>query len=418
MLHARLFPLRPPPSLIALSRSLRRCRTLRNESLQTRNFTVLALESSADDTCAAVVTSDRQILSNVVVNQQSSLEQYGGIHPYVALHAHQRRMPGVVQRALSEAGLTMDEIDGIAFTRGPGIPGCLSVGGNAARTLAAALSKPLVGVHHMQAHALTPFLTSAPSSCPSYPFLTLLVSGGHTLLLLATAPTAFRILATTADEAIGNAFDKVAKLLQIPYAGTAAGAALERFCATGSGSVSRPHAAVGEGEGEQERDVDEIPMPRTMRGRLAFSYTSLHSAVERFVHAHQLEGALDERTKLALARSFQKAAVGQLEEKLVLGMRKCAQEGITVRSLVVSGGVASNAYLRERLRTCLDQERPDEEVSLVFPPPSLCTDNAAMIAWASMHRFMAGDTDDYMIETRSRWSLEDLEREEAGPSRA
>ncbi|KAM5535095.1 hypothetical protein V8D89_011181 [Ganoderma adspersum] len=267
----------------------------------------------------------------------------------------------------------------------------------------------------LQAHALTPFLTSPPSSCPSYPFLTLLVSGGHTLLLLATAPTAFRILATTADEAIGNAFDKVAKLLQIPYAGTAAGAALERFCATGSGSVSRPHAAVGEGEGEQERDVDEIPMPRTMRGRLAFSYTSLHSAVERFVHAHR--GDLDERTKLALARSFQKAAVGQLEEKLVLGMRKCAQEGITVRSLVVSGGVASNAYLRERLRACLDQECPDEEISLVFPPPSLCTDNAAMIAWASIDRFMAGDTDDYMIETRSRWSLEDLEREEAGPSR-
>ncbi|KAM5530090.1 hypothetical protein V8D89_016242 [Ganoderma adspersum] len=413
MLHARLFPLRPPPSLIALSRSLRRCRTLRNESLQTRNFTVLALESSADDTCAAVVTSDRQILSNVVVNQQSSLEQYGGIHPYVALHAHQRRMPGVVQRALSEAGLTMNEIDGIAFTRGPGIPGCLSVCGNAARTLAAALNKPLVGVHHMQAHALTPFLTSLPSSCPSYPFLTLLVSGGHTLLLLATAPTAFRILATTADEAIGNAFDKVAKLLQIPYAGTAAGAALERFCASGpSGSSS-----VG-GEGEKDIDVGGImiPMPRTMRGRLAFSYTSLHSAVERFVHAHQLEGALDERTKLALARSFQKAAVGQLEEKVVLGMRKCAQEGIAVRSLVVSGGVASNAYLRERLRACLDQECPDEEVSLVFPPPSLCTDNAAMIAWASMHRFMAGDTDDYMIETRSRWSLEDLEREEAGPS--
>ncbi|KAM5530122.1 hypothetical protein V8D89_016200, partial [Ganoderma adspersum] len=304
MLHARLFPLRPPPSLIALSRSLRRCRTLRNESLQTRNFTVLALESSADDTCAAVVTSDRQILSNVVVNQQSSLEQYGGIHPYVALHAHQRRMASVVQRALSEAGLTMNEIDGIAFTRGPGIPGCLSVCGNAARTLAAALNKPLVGVHHMQAHALTPFLTSAPSSCPSYPFLTLLVSGGHTLLLLATAPTAFRILATTADEAIGNAFDKVAKLLQIPYAGTAAGAALERFCASDlSGSSS-----VG-GEGEKDVGRITIPMPRTMRGRLAFSYTSLHSAVERFVHAHR--GDLDERTKLALARSFQKAAVGQ-----------------------------------------------------------------------------------------------------------
>ena len=233
-----------------------------------------------------------------------------------------------------------------------------------------------------QAHALTPFLTSPPSSCPSYPFLTLLVSGGHTLLLLAISPTAFRILATTADEAIGNAFDKVAKLLQIPYEGTAAGAALERFC-----------AIAGEGE-----VVDEIPMPRTMRGRLAFSYTSLHSAVERFVHARQ--GELDERTKLVLARSFQKAAVGQLEEKVVLAMRKCAQEGIAVQSLVVSGGVASNAYLRERyvgvwggtagrlmvlcrLRACLDQECPDEEISLVFPPPSLCTGESRVVAYVA-----------------------------------
>ena len=249
------------------------------------------------------------------------------------------------------------------------------------------------------------------------------------------------------DEAIGNAFDKVAKLLQIPYEGKAAGAALERFCAGDGSGVER-----GEGGENEEGEGGEIEMPRTMRGRFAFSYTSLHSAVERYVHAHAKEGELDERTKLALARSFQRAAVGQLEEKVVLGMRKCAQEGIEVRSLVVSGGVASNKYLRERcvvaqtarlerlmdlrrLQACLDQESPDEETLLVFPPPSLCTgrpyqhslfeggaltfrctDNAAMIAWASMHRFLAGDTDDYTIETRPRWSLEDLEREEAGPS--
>ncbi|TBU38495.1 peptidase M22 glycoprotease [Dichomitus squalens] len=362
-----------------------------------RRFTVLALESSADDTCAAVVTEDREILSNIVVNQQASLEQYGGIHPYVALHAHQRNMPVVVQRALRDAGLTVNEIDGVAFTRGPGIAGCLSVCGNAARTLAAALSKPLVGVHHMQAHALTPFLTSPPDQLPQYPFLTLLVSGGHTLLLLATSPTSFRILAATLDEAVGNAYDKVAKLLRIPYEGKAAGAAIERLCAS-------------EGEGA------EIPMPRPIRGRLAFSYTGLHSAVERFLHARK--GEVDERTKVGIARSFQKAAVGQLEDKLVLGMRQCAKEGLRVRCLVVSGGVASNQYLRDRLRACLDRESPDKHVSLAFPPPSLCTDNAAMIAWASMHRFLAGETDEYSLESRPVWSLEDLEREEAGPSRS
>ncbi|KAI0644366.1 peptidase M22 glycoprotease [Trametes meyenii] len=388
MQHARLLPFR-------LSRPSSVARVLRY-GFARRHFTVLALESSADDTCAAVVTSDRQILSNVVVNQQAFLEEYGGIHPFVALHAHQRNMPGAVQRALREANLTVNEIDGIAFTRGPGIPGCLSVCGNAARSLAAALNKPLVGVHHMQAHALTPLLTSPPADRPEFPFLTILVSGGHTLLLLATSPTAFRILATTLDESIGNAFDKVARMLGVPFGGTAPGAALERFCA-GENS---------EGNGEEE-EVPEIRMPRPMPGRLAFSYTGLHSTVERFLDARR--GTLDTRTRLGLARSFQRAAVAQLEEKLVLGMRLCTKEGVRVRSLVVSGGVASNRYLRARLQACLDAESPEEPVGLVFPPPSLCTDNAVMIAWAAMDRFLAGDTDEYAIESRPKWSLEGLE---------
>ncbi|CDO76685.1 hypothetical protein BN946_scf184677.g5 [Trametes cinnabarina] len=173
-----------------------------------RAFTVLALESSADDSCAAVVTSNRNILSNVVVSQQAFVEQYGGIHPFIALHAHQRNMASSSPNVLSSAPELTPHVDGIAFTRGPGIPGCLSVCGNAARTLAAALNKPLVGVHHMQAHALTPLLTSPPSELPQFPFLTLLVSGGHTLLLLASSRTSFRILATTLDESIGNAYDK------------------------------------------------------------------------------------------------------------------------------------------------------------------------------------------------------------------
>ncbi|OJT11124.1 tRNA N6-adenosine threonylcarbamoyltransferase [Trametes pubescens] len=293
--------------------------------------------------------------------------------------------------------MSVNEVDGIAFTLGPGIPGCLSVCGNAARSLAAALNKPLVGVHHMQAHALTPLLTSPPAERPQFPFLTLLVSGGHTLLLLASSRTSFRILATSLDESIGNAYDKVARLLAVPFAGTAAGAALERYCAS----------ALGAGD---DADVPEVRMPRPMRGRLAFSYTGLHSTVERFLDTRR--GALDERARLGLARSFQKAAVAQLEEKLVLGMRLCRRQDVRVRALVVSGGVASNQYLRERLRVCLDTESPDERIPLDFPPPSLCTDNAVMIAWASMERFLSGDTDDYSIESRPKWSLEELE----GPS--
>ncbi|KAL1945590.1 hypothetical protein VTO73DRAFT_1592 [Trametes versicolor] len=191
-----------------LSPPLRRSLAVAFRPVHARAFTVLALESSADDTCAAVVTSDRKVLSNVVISQQAFLEEYGGIHPFIALHAHQRNMPGAVQRALREADMSVNDVDGIAFTLGPGIPGCLSVCGNAARSLAAALNKPLVGVHHMQAHALT------PSSRPQFPFLTILVSGGHTLLLLASSPKSFRILATSLDESIGSAYDKVARPLR------------------------------------------------------------------------------------------------------------------------------------------------------------------------------------------------------------
>ncbi|KAF9813707.1 hypothetical protein IEO21_05423 [Rhodonia placenta] len=367
-------------------------------------FTVLAIESSADDTCAAVVTSDRQILSNVVVRQDSFHESYGGIHPYIAIEAHQQNMPGAVQKALQVAGMSATDVDGIAFTRGPGIGGCLSVGSNAAKTLAAALNKPLVGVHHMQAHALTPFLTTPANSLPTYPFLTLLVSGGHTLLLLATSPRAFRVLATTLDESIGRAFDKVSRMLALPWSAHGPGAALEQFCRDGpAGGMGAPGGEeIGSGE---PAEAPHIPLP--MRGRLAFSYTGLHSSVERFLHARG--GVVDARTKHAIATTFQKNAVGQLEEKLALGLQLCRRKGIQIRHVVVSGGVASNSYLRERLRICLDEASPDEHIALIFPPPSLCTDNAVMIAWASMHRFLAGDTDDYTVELRRKWSIEELD---------
>ena len=181
----------------------------------------------------------------------------------------------------------------------------------------------------------SPLLTSPPSEFPQFLFLTILVSGSHTLLLLASSLTSFRILATTLDESIGNAYDKVPRLLNIPFDGRSAGAALERYCAS---PLSAGEVADG--------DMPEIKMPRLMPGRLAFAYTGLHSTIEQFLHARG--GTVDERTRLDLARSFQRAAVGQLEAKLVLGIRQCAAQGVQVKSLVVSRGVASNMYLRER----------------------------------------------------------------------
>jgi N6-L-threonylcarbamoyladenine synthase len=228
------------------------------------------------------------------------------------------------------------------------MPGCLGVGSTAAKTLAAALQKPLVGVHHMvrsspsfrlcktftfnpkQAHALTPVFTSTPNP-PRFPFLTLLVSGGHTLLLLATSITQFRILATTRDESIGRVFDKVARILAIPWSAKGPGASLEEFVAA-----------------SPIRDDLVRPMPQTMPGILSFSFSGLHSVVDRFVTARGGADALDLATKRALASAFQSAAVKQLEDKVALALGWCRKREVGVQHLVVSGGVASNMFLRDR----------------------------------------------------------------------
>jgi len=292
--------------------------------------------------------------------------------------------------------MNVADVDGIAYTRGPGMGGCLGVGSNAAKTLAAALNKPLVGVHHMQAHALTPFLTAPKADIPQFPFLTLLISGGHTLLLLALSLKSFRILATTVDESVGRTFDKVSRLLEIPWSGIGPGAALEQFCATDHPGIKLP-------------EIDPpLPIPHSMHGQLGFSFSGLHSAVERYISARDGAQNLDLPTKLSLARAFQTTAASQLEDKLCLGLKWCERQNVQVRHVVVGGGVASNAFLQGRLKECLHQASPDLPISLLFPPPALCTDNAAMIAWASMHRFVAGDYDDYSIKLRSKWSIEEL----------
>ncbi|KAJ6607764.1 Gcp-like domain-containing protein, partial [Mycena sp. CBHHK59/15] len=371
-----------------------------------RTFLVLALESSADDTCAAVVSHSRQILSNVVVKQHDLHEEAGGIQPLVAMQAHMRNMPGAVRKALIDANVQVADIDGIAFTRGPGLAGCLTVACNAAKTLAAVHNKPLVGVHHMQAHTLTALLTSSPP--PQFPFLTLLVSGGHTMIVLATSLSNFGILASTLDKSVGGAIDRVATLLQIKWTDMGPGPALENFCAE-----------------ELEDNGPEYALPIAMRGQLALSFSGLHSAVDRCV---TLAGGLENVNRRALARAFQTAAFAQLEEKLLLALKWCANNNHSIHHVVVSGGVASNMFLRERqvsvvqdliccthifvcrLKICLSKF---DSMDLIFPPPALCTDNAVMIAWASMHRFLAQDHDDYTISPRSKWSIEELQDSKA-----
>ncbi|KAI0082037.1 peptidase M22 glycoprotease [Panus rudis PR-1116 ss-1] len=366
-------------------------------TLQQKHIKILGLESSADDTCAAVVTSQREILSNIVMRQDAELRQFGGIHPYVAIQSHQRNMPFAIRKALSEANLSINEIDGIAFTRGPGMPGCLAVAATAARSLSATLDKPLVGINHMQAHALTPFLTQPEAELPRYPFLTLLLTGGHTLLLLASSPSDYRVLAESLDSNIGFAFDRTSRALNLPPHPKGAGAALEAYCEESVSDADQP--------------IVEPSFTTPLRNELAFSYGGLLSQVLEFLKS-QRPTAINENMKLAVARAFQTTAVKHVEEKLKMALNDCRKKGLDIRDVVVSGGVASNMFLRKRLRTCLDEVNPNEQIRLTFPPVSLCTDNAAMIAWASMQRFLNGDHDDLGVGIRPTWTLENLNRPE------
>ncbi|KZV95137.1 peptidase M22, glycoprotease [Exidia glandulosa HHB12029] len=384
-------------------------------STHRRSFTVLAFESSADDSCAAIVDHDRNILANVVIKQDKLNESFGGIHPYVAIDQHQANLPIALRRALDNAKMRVQDVDGIAFTRGPGMGGCLSVSMNAAKGLAAALDKPIVGVHHMQAHALTPFLTLPAEQVPKFPFLTLLVSGGHTMILLARSRTKFLTLATTLDESVGTALDKGARALGLPPSG----AALEQFAV------------------QPTSDPEPLGLPPVPH-QLAFSYCGPRSLLDKRVHALDMkyggrdqswtplpnfpgaavlsEGAplpkevapISEEHRRALrelAWVFQSACFAQIEEKVRLALKLCNP----VTGLVVSGGVASNMLLRERLQAALQEDGGG--IPLLCPPPHLCTDNAAMIAWASMHRFLAGHHDRFDLKLAPKWALETLEDE-------
>ncbi|KAJ1032354.1 hypothetical protein NDA18_001840 [Ustilago nuda] len=361
---------------------------------------VLGIETSCDDSCASVVSSDRSVLSSVVTKQDHS--STGGIHPLSAASGHHSNLPSTISSALSQANVGHADIDAIAVTQGPGMTSSLGVGLSAAKTLSAVLNKPLIYVHHMQAHALTPLLTEKEP--PKFPFLVLLVSGGHTMLVLARGVSAFSILITTKDDSIGNAFDKVARDLGIPWT-SASGAALEELA-----------------EKSDKKAVDVVfPVPCT--GQAYFSYSGLKAAAQR--HIESSGGAdMADTDKSEIAAAFQRAASAQLEDKLSMVFKPSYQikdshlrphsridwlKGLRVdniKTLVCSGGVASNHFLRSRLREHLDS-LARQDVELQFPPLSLCTDNAAMIAWVG-HLIYDQRTTDYSRLARPKWSMEDI----------
>jgi N6-L-threonylcarbamoyladenine synthase len=328
---------------------------------------ILGLESSCDDSAAALVTSDRRILAQAVVGQTQAHQPYGGVVPEIAARAHVEILPQLIERVLGEAKLKIGDVDAIAATAGPGLIGGVMVALLAGKGLALAARKPLVAVNHLEGHALSPRLVDPDLG---FPYLLLLVSGGHCQLLEVRGIGDYGRLATTIDDAAGEGFDKAAKLLGLGYPG---GPAVE---------------ALAEGG-----DANAVPLPRPLvgSGEPHFSFAGLKSAVQRAV-------ASNEFRREDIAASFQQAVVDCLVDRTRLALGKTAAP-----ALVVAGGVAAN----QAIRSALAELARAQGRRFSVPPAWLCTDNAAMIAWAGAERFAAGLTDGLDAPARARWPLDE-----------
>jgi len=328
---------------------------------------ILGLESSCDDSAVALVTADRSILAQAVVGQNSAHQPYGGVVPEIAARAHVEILPSLIRQVLDDAKLSIEDVDAIAATAGPGLIGGVMVALLAGKGLALAAGKPLLAVNHLEGHALSPRLADPDLE---FPYLLLLVSGGHCQLLEVSGVGAYRRLATTIDDAAGEAFDKAAKLLGLPYPG---GPAIEQLARDGDpGAVPLPRPLVGSGEPH-------------------FSFAGLKSAVQRAVVSGDFSPA-------DIAASFQQAVVDCLVDRTRLAL-----ETSDARTLVVAGGVAANQAIRKALRELASRFGRGFSV----PPGWLCTDNAAMIAWAGAERLARGDRDALDAPARARWPLDE-----------
>lgn len=341
---------------------------------------VLGIETSCDETAAAVVTGAGEIRSDLVLSQLDEHRPYGGVVPEIAARSHMDHIDRLVEDAMDQAGLTYAELDGIAATAGPGLIGGVFVGVMTAKAIALAWEKPFLAVNHLEGHALSVRL----SDKIDFPYLLLLVSGGHCQLLAVEGVGRYRRLGGTIDDALGEAFDKTAKLLGLGYPG---GPAVEQAAAAGNPAA--------------------FDLPRPMLGRpgLDFSFSGLKTAVRHAADkAGVLGGGGDDQTRADLAAAFQAAAGDILAERCTKALEVFQRDYGTAGPLVVAGGVAANRSLRARL----EEVAAKAGSRLVAPPPKLCTDNAAMIAWAGVERLALGLTDPLDFPARPRWPLESL----------
>ena len=343
---------------------------------------VLGIESSCDETAAAVLEDGRRVRSSIVASQDAIHAPYGGVVPELASRRHLEVIVPVVERALAEAGVRLPDLDGIAVTNGPGLVGSLLVGCSLAKALAWVNRTPLVGVNHLEGHIYAASLTDDP---PEHPFLALVVSGGHTALYHAEAPLVYRLVGETRDDAAGEAFDKVAKLLGLGFPG---GPQIEKVARGGS-----PNAI-------------PLPMAQMSDQTLDFSFSGLKTAVSLHVKRNR---PLAERDVADIAASFQAAAVKMLVRKTSKAAR---QLGAT--RLVLTGGVAANTALREGLAAAA----AEQGLRLHVPPRSLCTDNAAMIAAAGTARLLAGERAGMDLNAIADLPLESAAERSEAPARA
>ncbi|UZE95883.1 tRNA (adenosine(37)-N6)-threonylcarbamoyltransferase complex transferase subunit TsaD [Alkalimarinus alittae] len=336
---------------------------------------VLGIETSCDETGIALFDSEQGLLSHALYSQVELHADYGGVVPELASRDHIRKILPLIDEVLIAAKLDKSDINAIAYTAGPGLVGALMVGAAVGQSLALVLGIPAVGVHHMEGHLLAPMLEASP---PAFPFVALLVSGGHTQLVKVEGIGRYELLGDSVDDAAGEAFDKAAKMLGLDYPGGPRIAKLAE-----SGDVSR----------------FRFPRPMTDRPGLDFSFSGLKTFTLNTTQQHKVNGVVDEQTKADIAAAFQSAVVDTLTIKCRRALRQTE-----MKRLVIAGGVSANTSLREALETMVSKEKAE----VFYARPEFCTDNGAMIAFAGCQRLMAGQHDDRSLKATPRWPLESL----------
>lgn len=338
---------------------------------------VLGIETSCDETGVAIYDSEQGLLGDTLYSQVKMHAEYGGVVPELASRDHVRKLIPLIRETFQQAGLEHGDVDAVAYTAGPGLIGALMVGASTGRAMALAWGKPAMAVHHMEGHLLAPMLEDEP---PQFPFIALLVSGGHTQLVRVEGIGSYELLGESLDDAAGEAFDKAAKMLGLDYPG---GPEIARLAVKGDRSRFR------------------FPRPMTDRPGVDFSFSGLKTFTLNTANDHRdADGKLDEQTKADIASAFEEAVVDTLAIKCRRSLRETG-----LKQLVIAGGVSANQRLRDRLGEMVKKERAE----LFYARPRFCTDNGAMIAFAGCQRLLVGQSSDLTILAKPRWPLDTLE---------